>query len=339
MVLSHIWKRPLMTDSADNESESPCGRFVRITTGARLHFGLLSTMEPFGGVGAIIDQPATQVEVSESGEFQCNDNQQADRIRKIAESISRIAGLSELPPCKVTVTARPSSHCGLGSGTQLSLAIAEALCQFIALDASKDSIAIEIADRGKRSAIGVHGYFHGGLIYEDSSIGTAVAKLNPICQRVALPESWSVVIVRPTEETSSVSGDFEREKFATLQSPSEKQIEELRSCVSERMMPAAQGQDFSAFAEAVQVYNHASGMLFDSVQGGPYNGQAVANLVNSLIDSGAQGVGQSSWGPGVFCWFESRLAASEFVNSLTSDVEVLSISHPRAAPRSIEAAL
>lgn len=326
-----------MIDSAGDDIENPRGRVVRITTGARLHFGLLSSVEPFGGVGAIIDQPTTQIEVSESSEFLCQDSRQEIRIGKIAGMVSRTVGMSGLPKCKVTVIACPSSHCGLGSGTQLSLAVAEALCQFIEADVSRDFIATEIAGRGKRSAVGVHGYFHGGLIYEDS-FGVTTANLNPICDRVALPEPWSVVVVRPSAGTCSVSGDFEQEQFATLQAPSDQQIRELRNCVSEWMMPAAQKQEFSAFAEAVQHYNHASGMLFDSVQGGPYNGRAVTNLVRSLIDQGARGVGQSSWGPGVFCWFESLQAANEFIGSLTDDVEVLSISHPRATPRSLELA-
>ena len=38
----------------------------------------------------------------------------------------------------------------------------------------------------------------------------------------------------------------------------------------------------------------------------PYNGADVTALINWLIRQGVMKVGQSSWGPGVFAWFESE---------------------------------
>ncbi len=65
---------------------------LRITTGSRLHFGLLDTVDPFGGVGVMIDQPVTEVVISPSGRFLCDDIA-APRIRAIAERVARCAKL------------------------------------------------------------------------------------------------------------------------------------------------------------------------------------------------------------------------------------------------------
>ncbi|MEP3830402.1 MAG: beta-ribofuranosylaminobenzene 5'-phosphate synthase, partial [Rhodopirellula bahusiensis] len=70
-----------------------------------------------------------------------------------------------------------------------------------------------------------------------------------------------------------------------------------------------QRSDFNVFADALTRYNRSSGELFASVQGGPYNGEATADLIERMIASGHRGVGQSSWGPGVFTWFDSEQAA------------------------------
>jgi predicted sugar kinase len=53
-------------------------------------------------------------------------------------------------------------------------------------------------------------------------------------------------------------------------------------------------------------------MLFASVQGGSYNGLEVASTIATLQAMGVQGVGQSSWGPGVFAWFESQASLNQF---------------------------
>lgn len=62
-------------------------------------------------------------------------------------------------------------------------------------------------------------------------------------------------------------------------------------------------------------------MLFSPVQGGPYNGPIVFQLVETLISRGAQGVGQSSWGPSVFSWFKDNESAQQFVSQWDADEE------------------
>lgn len=324
-----------MTDLPANDA-TPEGmtaeRSVRITTGSRLHFGLLDTMDPFGGVGVMIDQPCTEVIVSPSDRFVCDD-ESVSRLRPIAERVASHANLATLPCCRVTVTSRASQHCGLGSGSQLALAAAEAFCRFLRVRVDAATLASQIAMRGQRSAVGVHGYFLGGLIFEGAA---ETCPLNPLINRVEVPSHWHVAIFRPTRGATSVSGQFEREQFSHLSGADAETSATLKTNIVDQMIPAAQRADFAAFTDSVHRYNEASGKLFEAVQGGPYNGAAVTDLVRALLRHGAHGVGQSSWGPGVFAWFESQQEADSLARSLPNDISLVAIANPGNSPRTVQ---
>ena len=199
------------------------------------------------------------------------------------------------------------------------MAVADALVQFTGAKVTNVDLAIAIADRGKRSAVGVHGYFSGGLIFE--SAGKNASELNEIQHRVELPSEWTAVVARNTTSCSAVYGTDEQQQFSALGGASPDARDELSQIVAAEMIPAAQSGDFGGFAGAVHRYNYQSGMLFSPVQGGPYNGPIVFQLVETLISRGAQGVGQSSWGPSVFSWFKDNESAQQFVSQWDADEE------------------
>lgn len=303
---------------------------VHIETGSRLHFGLLDTVDPFGGVGVMIEQPVTQVAVSPSDWFDC-DHQDKARIRTIAARIAQFASLSELPKCSVEVKSRAPAHHGFGSGTQLALATAEAICRCLSIPCDPSSIAGQIAMRGQRSAVGVHGYFRGGLIFEREKEQTAV---NSLLGRVSLPSHWCVGLFRPSQSVQLVSGEFEREQFANLLPASAEARLGLTKIVNQILKAGTEGC-FATFASAVHRYNYQSGKLFEAVQGGPYNGPVVTRVIHELIDRGAGGVGQSSWGPGVFAWFESQEEAQALACGLSPETSLVAITRPRNHPRTV----
>ena len=297
---------------------------VRIVTGARLHFGLLDTASPFGGVGVMIDQPATEIDVALANTFFC-DEAIRQRATDIAGRVAEFAGVDGLPPCRVTAIRLAPAHNGLGSGTQSSLALAEGMCRVLDIDIDPNDLAVRVAGRGKRSAIGVHGYFGGGLIYEDAD---EPMPLNPIRSRIELPSDWRVVVMKPNEPTPTVSGTGEVDQFAALGRASRRQQTRLRETIENEILPAATAGNFADFSGAVARYNHAAGMLFADVQGGPYHGPAVTRLIDRCNGDGVRGVGQSSWGPGVFAWFESTTQANEFTASIDDDATVIAFAKP-----------
>ena len=308
-------------------------RPVRVSAGARLHFGLLDSVEPFGGLGTMVDSPGTEVTASESDQFKC-DELHRGRFEEIARRVADYVGLGNLPALKLDVQTEAEAHCGLGSGTQLALAATEAMLSFLGAQCTPIQMARDLAGRGKRSAVGIHGYFNGGMIFEASSISSA--ELNPIKERVELPTDWCVAVLKPSMEQGQVFGPGEVEKFSRLPAGSEELRSTLDILAQKKLLPAAREHDFHAFSDALQHYNRTSGLLFSSIQGGPYNGPEVSSLIDWLTQRGVVGVGQSSWGPGVFAWFESQGHAETLVERLPSGATLLTLTRIRVEPRKIE---
>ena len=324
-----------MNDSptAESDLEEGDGLTVRIRTGSRLHFGLLDTVRPFGGVGVMTTNPETEVIVSSADEFHCT-GRFRPRIEAIVKKVGQRMGLTELPACRGEVVNAAPSHCGLGSGTQLSLAIAEGICCRQECEVDQPTLAFELAGRGRRSVVGTHGYWQGGLIYE-SSKEVVGSDFKSIMECVSLPLTWRVAVLRPTDHGVSVSGEQERQRFAELLPASEEVGTELRRLICEEILPAATQADFRRFATSTTDYNELSGQLFAGVQGGPYNGIAVSRVIHWLREFGVLGYGQSSWGPGVFAWFASQADAETCLAALPEDIELVTLTSARNEPRSM----
>jgi predicted sugar kinase len=178
----------------------------------------------------------------------------------------------------------------------------------------------------------VHGYFAGGLILETGGDHQA---LNRVQCRATVNDAWQVAIFRPAGDFQPVSGKLEQQQFSVLSPATDDQRRELTD-MAQRLVLAAQHNDFSSFVNLVQRYNRRSGLLFESVQGGPYNGHAVAELIDTLCERGARGVGQSSWGPGVFAWFESLEEAERFASGLPEGIETIAIARPQNNGRRLD---
>lgn len=307
---------------------------IRITTGARLHFGLLRTDAPFGGLGAMVDHPESIIELTPAKHFSA-DAMLETRSRAIAKRLCQRLGRRDLPAVRIGCLRAAPAHFGFGSGTQTSLAIAEGLCRFLDTPLPDIDLARQIADRGKRSAVGVHGYFQGGLIFEnttDASDETLSESLNPIEARLELPSCWRVVLVRAKHSTPAVSGDREAEQFSRLPSRPDR-CERLTALVRNTILPAVESSDFTTFSAALAQYNRESGLLFQTVQGGPYNGADVTELIDLLNRKGARGAGQSSWGPGVFAWCETPEQADALARQIAAPDRVTHVAKPLATGR------
>lgn len=293
-------------------------RSVRVTTGARLHFGLFDTRSPFGGVGMMIDVPATCVRVEPAASFDPG-TIDPERLTQIAAGFSHFAtGEASLPACRLTVECSAPPHCGLGSGTQLALAAALALARFQGLDhqLSRAELVERLAQRGRRSAIGSLGFFTGGLIWEDGRarhFGDGDGGGETL--RVEPPADWRVVLLRPFETPSPCSGEAERRAFETIPAAGAATRERLRT-LGLAIIEASRAADFPSFAEALTEFNRRSGELFASLQGGPYNGPQVTRLIERVRDAGGKAYGQSSWGSTVFAICPTPEAAERLAAEL-----------------------
>lgn len=288
-------------------------RRVTIQTASRLHFGLLQTGHPFGGCGVMVRDPANRIVVSDSGAWNC-ESSVADRAEPIVNRFAQLNGRSRRSSFRIQMEQSAPAHSGLGSGTQHSLGIAEGIALLSDLDFEYSKLATELAGRGKRSAVGIYGYRLGGLLYESAKPdGPPSQLLNSLVERVELPEQWRVLIWIPRQDEPKISGQAEVDSFSQLPPVDSDQLLKLIRCLSDQLMPAARARQFSEFTAAVSTYNQLSGTLFAGVQGGVYNGRVVTQLIDELNRLGVVGLGQSSWGPGVFGWADCEDKANQTV--------------------------
>ena len=303
-----------------------------IRTGARLHLGLLDTDAPFGGLGVMVNEPETIVQFTESNTLQLAP-MIATRGTEIVQRFLQVTDQDHPPGVAIRAIQSAPAHCGFGSGTQLSMAIAEGLCRFVGIEPSFETLAHEMANRGRRSAVGIHGYFLGGLIYETGDRGNG--GLNRVEERIELCDEWRVVLVRPIGLTATF-GEEERRQFQQLSRPDHATRTTLRRLIEAEILPAARSADFPRFAEGVERYNHASGMMFSSTQGGAYNGPRVMDLIQRLKRLKAPSVGQTSWGPCVFAWMPHLHEAESLARELLSDEMVVQVVRPINRGRKFE---
>jgi beta-ribofuranosylaminobenzene 5'-phosphate synthase len=200
-------------------------------------------------------------------------------------------------PQSITIERCPPEHAGLGTGTQLALAVARAL----GIDNDCDLVAAaQRMGRGLRSALGIHGFQQGGFLV-DGGQRDGRATIAPLLVRTAFPAAWRIVLVMPPW-TRGLAGGIERQAFADLlgQQTTLARTDALCRLVLLGMMPALVEQDLPAFGEALYDFNRRVGEMFAPVQGGPYAQPRLAEVVAYIRAQGVPGVGQSSWGPTIF---------------------------------------
>lgn len=197
-------------------------------------------------------------------------------------------------PLSFVVRRSAPEHVGLGTGTQLGLAVASLIAADLGRDFKDGSKLAELSGRGLRSGIGLHGFSRGGLIV-DGGHGQKPGP-PPLIARAEFPRDWRVLIVRP-EQTDGLYGTEESHAFARLPNVPEPLTDRLCRLVLLGLLPAAAERDLDAFGAALTEMQEHVGLVFAPVQGGPYARAESEPIVAALRKLGLKGVGQSSWGP------------------------------------------
>jgi len=223
--------------------------------------------------------------------------------------------LSELG-VKLRIESVPPRHCGFGSGTQLTLSAVMAVMHLFELPTPSPSEMAASVGRGKRSAIGSHGFFRGGFLVDRGR--TSLDPLAPLDFQTEFPEVWSIVTV-VLKDVCGLSGGMERSAFKALPPTSAAQRNELIEIVRSKIIPGILQHEYDPFAEGVFELGRRSGMMFSDIQNGAYNGPQVELLVTQIRDFGVPAVGQSSWGPCVFAIARNDKTAEQLATFLQTE--------------------
>lgn len=338
-------------------------RLLELSTGCRLHFGLLELAEGqpnrYGGLGLMLESPKLRVrlrEISANALPVVAPSVEVERRVQIARShaLSAIASkcsnkaLTELGATEsgvMEVVECPPLHSGLGVGTQLGTAVA----QLTALSLG-DQMAVTgpecendvarlawLSGRGKRSAIGLHGFLHGGLVRDlgyDLTNACGERAVRPVqTLSVRLPSDWMVVLCC-SRNSGEVHGQLEEQLMDRAAAKANSERERML-VLSDQAMTAATSDDFHGFVQVLDEYMELASRLFANVQSGRYRDAQITRRVEQLKATGLNAVGQSSWGPTVFGFASNsdraHAAADQLSRSLDmSEVRII-VTRPKSS--------
>jgi beta-RFAP synthase len=280
---------------------------VRVAAPARLHLGMLAAAgegeRRFGGLGASVSRPATVIEAHVADELSA-EGDEAERALMFARRCRDALGLAGGAHLRVVEAIPP--HVGLGSGTKLALAVAQALAALHDRDVSAPDLAHAVG-RAARSAVGTWTFGLGGLVVE-GGVRRGEERPAPLLARYAMPEQWRVVLVIPSADPG-LSGVAEEEAFRRLV-PSAERAATIAQLVLTSLLPAIVDGEIEEFGAALTRVQQLVGDAFATVQGGRFHPRAGA-LVEALLRHGAAGAGQSSWGPAVYGFVDGESAGRE----------------------------
>ncbi len=271
---------------------------VFVETAARLHFGVLdlrgSLGRWFGGIGAAAPGPTLLLSAAHSDAVEV-DGEHADRAAGFARRMLEhhaVAG-----GARIRVHRALPAHKGLGSGTQLALAVGRAIAELYALPSAAASLAHAVG-RARRSAIGTWTFEDGGLVVEGGRRRDR-DECGPLLARLRFPADWRCIVAIP-DAVPGVSGAMEEEAFGRLPPPDERDVARVSHLVLMGLLPSIVEDDLDAFGTALTQIQEITGRWFAAVQGSTFAPGPSEELVRRLAEWGARGVGQSSWGPTVY---------------------------------------
>jgi beta-ribofuranosylaminobenzene 5'-phosphate synthase len=297
---------------------SPISDSVTVSVPARLHLGFLDLNgglgRRFGGIGLAINQLGTRITIASSAHMQV-DGPERERAYACLETMRGALALNDA--YHLTVEETVPAHAGLGSGTQIALAVAAGVRRLHALPLDVAGDAVHLG-RGGRSGIGVGLFERGGLVV-DGGRGATDAPAPIIC-RLSVPESWGVLVVLDPSRRG-LHGAAETEAFVALAPFPEEEAGRLCRLVLMKALPCLAERDLIGFSAAIAEVQSRLGDYYAPAQGGNrFTSPAVAAALALLAREGALGIGQSSWGPTGFAFAPSLTEAARLAAIVRNDL-------------------
>ncbi|ELY66399.1 beta-ribofuranosylaminobenzene 5'-phosphate synthase family protein [Natronococcus jeotgali] len=276
-----------------------------VSAGARLHVGFqnlsLARRRLYGGVGVGLERPRATVVADPASTVAASDPLVAEYARRAADALG-------VPGIELSLEQRLPRHVGLGSGTQLALAVLAATARAHGLEPRVRELAPAMG-RGGRSGVGVATFEDGGFVVDAGHPTSRFTTeppaegdwtVPPVVARHRLPEDWRFLIVVPDADPGRSGENEDASMRAVVERADPAVADELAGVVTRKLLPAAAEGRLEAFGEAIAEIGRKNGSWYADAQGGvfrPPAGELVATLEDCPV---LTGVGQSSWGPVVY---------------------------------------
>ncbi len=276
---------------------------VYVKTPARLHFGLIDMNGDmgrfFGGLGVAIDRPNVVLEAQTSEGFSVA-GEKTELVKSLAKRFFETYRINS--NVRIHVEQSIPEHAGLGSGTQLALAVAAALAKLFHAKASIQELSLAMG-RMKRTGVGTVVFDQGGFVVDGGKKmkgGVIVAEsFPPLIFRQPFPEDWKFVVAVPNIK-KGLAKTKEKNVFSRLPPMPAEVVDKICRLTMMKLLPALVDHDVESFGDALTQIQVVIGGYFAGVQGGTFSSSTAAEAIDFMKKRGAYGVGQSSWGPAVY---------------------------------------
>jgi beta-ribofuranosylaminobenzene 5'-phosphate synthase len=299
----------------------------QVSAPSRLHFGLIDLNGDQGridgGAGVALSHPRVVVK-SRRGRGRLDlPDEAAELLQGLADRLQ-----IDLASLDVELSEGFSPHVGLGSHTQLALALGSAISLAAGQERSLRSLA-EAAGRGGTSGIGVNVFDKGGLVIDGGHTfgpgkekerclpsSASQAGVAPLLARYELPESWRFALVTPRSEPGA-HGTREVSLFEEAFPLDPVETGAVCRQVLMGLMPAAALGDLEGLGRSLTTLQRQGFKKLEvSLQPRP-----IVELGRVMVEAGAAGAGLSSFGPTVYALTGDESKATEVVHAALSYLE------------------
>ncbi len=279
---------------------------ARVIVGGRLHFGFrnlcLNEKYIYGGVGMAIENPKISLVAETADRIICED----DRLTMYAEKAVEMLGVKGV---KIQIEEEIPEHIGLGSGTQMALSVYTAVSRVYCIDSNIREISPKLG-RGKRSGIGVSAFEKGGFCIDEGhknapghveSLKYGEWKIPAERYTSKIPEEWSFVVAM-IEAIPGYSGEMEENLIRKVMLNAKNEIaNKIDNVITNKLLPSIDRSDCKGFGSAISEISWLNGLWYEKYQNGIYR-PPIGNIIEILQeDNRIFGMGQSSWGPSLYC--------------------------------------
>lgn len=307
---------------------------VTVLAPARLHMGFIDLSgalgRHFGSIGIGLNEIYTRLTIKEAEQLTVS-GASAERALKCSRKLCQALGVAD--NLAIDVESAIPEHVGLGSGTQMALAVGMGINRFYDLNLSVREIAL-LADRGARSGIGIGVFEQGGLVV-DGGRGEETST-PPLLVQMAVPEDWRFMLLFD-RRGQGLHGEQEISAFKTLPPFPRREAERLCYLLLMQALPAVAEADLAKFGAVVSELQTSVGKHFAPVQGGMFTSLEVAEAIGYLQAQGAVGIGQTSWGPTGFCAVAGQARADELLADLQERFSALPLDFRVVSARNLGA--
>ena len=161
-------------------------------------------------------------------------------------------------------------HVGLGSGTQLALAIAASISRLFNVEGSIHEFAVAMG-RTAQSGVGTAVFEQGGLVVDaGKNTKDPTKKIIPLICREPFPDEWRFVVAIPNVK-KGLANEAEASAFKQLPPMTPEAVGKICRLTMMKLLPAVAEKDIKSFGEAMTQIQCIVGDSFAQAQGGRYS--------------------------------------------------------------------